>query len=181
MSGARVSGAGQRQAGWGQAGLGQVSQGQAMLGGEGGKSKRRVTSKDSLFHYHHPNFYDFFPRAIAPFTVTRPYTRLHQSSGRCSAVMKLTVGLLVQPSVLCPYLGTKKIPSTLWHQATDGEVYNFIRPCLFTISFLCFSSVSLLFVYLVFHRMGDKRLESAEFCRKTLRSVKLIEITNYVQ
>ena len=34
-----------------------------------GKSKRRVTSKDSLFHHHHhPNFYDFFPRAIAPFT-----------------------------------------------------------------------------------------------------------------
>ena len=27
-----------------------------------------VTSKDSLFHHHHPNFYDFFPRAIAPFT-----------------------------------------------------------------------------------------------------------------
>ena len=37
-----------------------------------GKSKRRVTSKDSLFHHHqHPNFYDFFPRAIAPFTGTR--------------------------------------------------------------------------------------------------------------
>ena len=35
---------------------------------EGGKSKRRVTSKDSLFYHHHPNFYDFFPRAIAPFT-----------------------------------------------------------------------------------------------------------------
>ena len=35
-----------------------------------GKSKRRVTSKDSLFHHHHhhPNFYDFFLRAIAPFT-----------------------------------------------------------------------------------------------------------------
>ena len=34
-----------------------------------GKSKRRVTSKDSLFHHHHhPNFYEFFPRAIAPFT-----------------------------------------------------------------------------------------------------------------
>ena len=28
----------------------------------------RVTSKDSLFH-HHPNFYDFFPRAIAPLLV----------------------------------------------------------------------------------------------------------------
>ena len=36
---------------------------------EGGKSKRRMTSKDSLFHHHHyPNFYDFFPREIAPFT-----------------------------------------------------------------------------------------------------------------
>ena len=34
-----------------------------------GKSKRKVTSKNSLFHHHHhPNFYDFFPRAIAPFT-----------------------------------------------------------------------------------------------------------------
>ena len=33
-----------------------------------GKSKRRVTSKNSLFHHHHPNFYDFFLRAIAPFT-----------------------------------------------------------------------------------------------------------------
>ena len=34
-----------------------------------GKSKRTVTSKDSLFqHHHHSNFYDFFPRAIAPFT-----------------------------------------------------------------------------------------------------------------
>ena len=32
------------------------------------KSKRRVTSKDSLFHHHHPNFYNFFPRAIAPLT-----------------------------------------------------------------------------------------------------------------
>ena len=38
-----------------------------------GKSKRRVTSKDSLFHHHHhPNFYDFFPRAIAPFTGIKP-------------------------------------------------------------------------------------------------------------
>ena len=36
------------------------------LGG-GGKSNRRVTSKDSLFH-HHPKFYDFLPRAVAPFT-----------------------------------------------------------------------------------------------------------------
>ena len=35
---------------------------------DGGKSERRVTSKDSLFHHHHPNFYDFFFRAIAPFT-----------------------------------------------------------------------------------------------------------------
>ena len=26
-----------------------------------------MTSKDSLFHDHHPNFYDYFPRAIAPF------------------------------------------------------------------------------------------------------------------
>ena len=54
----------QKQAGWAQ---GQVRQGQARQG-RGGKSKRRVTSKDSLFHHHHPNFYDFFPRAIAPFT-----------------------------------------------------------------------------------------------------------------
>ena len=27
-----------------------------------------MTSKDSLFHHQNPNFYDFFPRAIAPFT-----------------------------------------------------------------------------------------------------------------
>ena len=27
-----------------------------------------MTSKDSLFHHHHLNFYDFFLRAIAPFT-----------------------------------------------------------------------------------------------------------------
>ena len=32
------------------------------------KSKKRVTSKGCLFHHHHPNFYDFFLRAIAPFT-----------------------------------------------------------------------------------------------------------------
>ena len=36
---------------WGKGKLGKV---------EGEKSKRRVTSKDSLFHHHHPNFYDFF-------------------------------------------------------------------------------------------------------------------------
>ena len=43
-----------------------------------GKSKRRVTSKDSLFHHHHhhPNFYDFFPRAIAPFTGRDAWTHL---------------------------------------------------------------------------------------------------------
>ena len=35
---------------------------------EGGKSKRRVPNKDSLFHHHHPNFDDFFPRAVAPCT-----------------------------------------------------------------------------------------------------------------
>ena len=64
----RVGGVGQRQAGCGQVGQGQVRQGQAWQG-RGGKSKKRVTSKDSLFHhYYHPNFYDFFPRAIAPFT-----------------------------------------------------------------------------------------------------------------
>ena len=46
---------------------GQVRQGQARRGW-GGKSKRGVTSKDSLFqHHHHPNFDDFFPWAIAPF------------------------------------------------------------------------------------------------------------------
>ena len=42
-----------------------------MRQGEGRKSKRRVTSKNSLFLHHHPNFYDFFPRAIAPFTGIR--------------------------------------------------------------------------------------------------------------
>ena len=35
--------------------------------GQRKKSKKRVTSKDSLFH-HPPNFYDFSPRATAPFT-----------------------------------------------------------------------------------------------------------------
>ena len=34
-----------------------------------GEGKRRVTSKDSLFHHHHhSNFDDFLLRAIAPFT-----------------------------------------------------------------------------------------------------------------
>ena len=43
-----------------------------------GKSKRRVTSKDSLFHHHHhPYFDDFFPRAIAPFTGVKTRQR-HQ-------------------------------------------------------------------------------------------------------
>ena len=62
-----MSWVGQRWADWGQVGQGQVRQGQARRG-QGGKSKRGVTSKDSLFqHHHHPNFYDFFPWAIAPF------------------------------------------------------------------------------------------------------------------
>ena len=36
--------------------------------GQRRKSKKRVTSKDSRFHHHPPNFYDFSPRATAPFT-----------------------------------------------------------------------------------------------------------------
>ena len=72
MSGARasrerVSGRGHRQVGCGQVGQGQVRQGQARQGG-GGKSKKRVTSKDSFYNHHPPNLYNFFPRAIAPFT-----------------------------------------------------------------------------------------------------------------
>ena len=33
----------------------------------GGRAKKKVTSKDSLFHHDHPNFDDFFLSAIAPF------------------------------------------------------------------------------------------------------------------
>ena len=40
-----------------------------------GKSKRKVTSKNSILHHHHPNFYNFFPRAIAPFTGTQLFNR----------------------------------------------------------------------------------------------------------
>ena len=58
MSGARVSGAGYRKG---------VLASNARFKG-GGENKRRVTSKGSLFHHNHPNFYNFFPRAIAPFT-----------------------------------------------------------------------------------------------------------------
>ena len=59
-----------------------------------GKSKRRVTSKNSHFHHHHPNFYDLFPKAIASFTgtfvsgaksVKRRQTSLrgYESAARC--------------------------------------------------------------------------------------------------
>ena len=52
-----------------------MRQGQERQGG-GGKSKKRVPNKDSLFYHHHPNFYDFFPRAIAPILVIIPLTIL---------------------------------------------------------------------------------------------------------
>ena len=56
-SAARVSRVGQR----GEAKRGKAKWGKGKWGKvEGGKSKRRVPSKDSLFHHHHPNFYDFF-------------------------------------------------------------------------------------------------------------------------
>ena len=40
--------------------------------GKSGKVERQEQEKgaqqDTIFYHHHPNFYDFFPRAIAPFT-----------------------------------------------------------------------------------------------------------------
>ena len=35
-----------------------------------GEEHEKGVSKDSLFHHHHPNFYDLFPRVTAPFTGT---------------------------------------------------------------------------------------------------------------
>ena len=32
-----------------------------------------MISKDSLLHHNHPNFYNFFPRAIAPFTGSKSF------------------------------------------------------------------------------------------------------------